>query len=81
MASITPKHCSRICWNAELYADAHGYHFKRDVGKECENIETITSTANLREYLSYEIRHDSLTIHTNYTDEKSKNVEKDAYVQ
>ncbi|KAI6224837.1 hypothetical protein M3Y95_00794600 [Aphelenchoides besseyi] len=81
MASITPKHCNRICWVAELYADAFGFHFQRDVAKECEQIETVTAHAVLRDYLSYEMKDNSLTVHTNYSDEEKKHLERDAYVQ
>lgn len=96
IASITPKKLSeasgwmgclrrqyscRICWAAFLYAEAHGYHFRREVLKDCQLLEPVTAKVSLRDYLDYEVHQDRLVVHTNYSDAEHEDEETDAYVQ
>ncbi|CAD5218985.1 unnamed protein product [Bursaphelenchus okinawaensis] len=81
MASITPKHCHKICWLGSVYSNVQGYNFKREVAKKCESITTITTTAKLREYKSYEVKNNSLIVHTTYLKEHNDTIDKESYVQ
>ncbi|CAD5226727.1 unnamed protein product [Bursaphelenchus xylophilus] len=81
MASITPKHCHKICWVGTLYSEVGGYNFRREVSRKCEHIDTITSKSKLRDYKSYEFKNNSLIVHTSYPKEQNDSVEKDSYIQ
>uniref|UniRef100_A0AC34PZC4 Uncharacterized protein n=1 Tax=Panagrolaimus sp. JU765 TaxID=591449 RepID=A0AC34PZC4_9BILA len=65
IANILPKSCHRICWTTKLIAPFEHHNFEKQIGKDCKEIAPVTAEATLRDYLSYEISHGDLTIHTN----------------
>uniref|UniRef100_A0A7E4W7N4 EGF-like domain-containing protein n=1 Tax=Panagrellus redivivus TaxID=6233 RepID=A0A7E4W7N4_PANRE len=68
VASIQPRNCHRICWETKLTAPFDHYHFEHDIMKDCSPIETVTTKTNLRDYLSYDVKHGDLVVHTNFSD-------------
>ncbi|KAI1733078.1 hypothetical protein Ddc_01989 [Ditylenchus destructor] len=82
MASISPKNCPRICWNAELVAETmRGLKFRRAATHNCLEIEAVSASATLRDYTSYEVHHDKVIVHTNYSDHEHDGKEVDSYIQ
>ncbi|KAI1726616.1 hypothetical protein DdX_03338 [Ditylenchus destructor] len=82
MASISPKNCPRICWNAELVAETtRGLKFRRAATHNCLEIEAVSASTTLRDYVSYEVHHDKVIVHTNYSDHEHDEKEVDSYIQ
>lgn len=72
----------RICWNVELLAESpNGRQFRRIAAHDCKTIAAVSATANLREYLGYEIRNNNLIIKTNYTMQENQLYETNAYIE
>ncbi|KAL3098954.1 hypothetical protein niasHS_000942 [Heterodera schachtii] len=82
VASIKPKNCLRICWSAELIAETRKQTFRRSAANHCEQIEPISASTQLREFVGYEIApNGDLIVNTNFSDSEEKSEEADAYVQ
>uniref|UniRef100_A0A915NDV8 Uncharacterized protein n=1 Tax=Meloidogyne javanica TaxID=6303 RepID=A0A915NDV8_MELJA len=81
---ISPKNCTRICWNVELIAEINLKIFRRAATQNCEELGKINTKTFLRNFVGYEFnnKNNKLIIYTNYSEGVNKgNNELNGYVK